>query len=179
MTRWLTGFRLRAQSLFRRGSVDASLRSELQLHLEERIDEYVTAGVTRAEARAKAVREFGSVSVIEEECRDTRRVAFAHNFLQDLRYTFRTLARQPLLVFAATMSIAVAVGANTTIFSLASELLFSTPSAKDPDSLVRIRINGNSHVSYRQWRALEESHALRGLAGYRIEADVNWRGPDA
>ena len=179
MTRWLTRLRLRAQSLFQRQSADASLRSELQLHLEEQIAEYVAAGMTPSEARAKALREFGSVSVIEEECRDTRRVAFIQNLLQDLRYTLRTLVRQPLLVFAATMSIAVAVGANTTIFSLASELLFSTPSAKDPDSLVRIRINGNSHVSYRQWRVLEESHALRGLAGYQIEADVNWRGPDA
>jgi hypothetical protein len=106
-------------------------------------------------------------------------VAFVHNLLQDLGYTLRTLRHQPLLVLAATASIAVAVGANTTIFSLASELLFSTPTAKDPDRLVRIRINGSSHVSYRQWQTLEQSHALNGLAGYQIEAEVNWRGPEA
>src|SRR3982750_1995193 len=178
MTRWLTRLVLRARSLFQAGSVDASLRGELRLHLEEQIDEYVTSGMPYADARQKALREFGPMSRIEEECRDTRRVTFIHNVIQDLRYTFRTLLHQPLLVLAATLSIAVAVGANTTIFSLACELLFSTPSAKNPDSLVRIRINGSSHVSYRQWRVLEDSHALNGLAGYQIEADVNWRGPD-
>src|SRR3954468_311568 len=179
MNRWLTRLVLRARSLFQADSLEASLRGELRLHLEEQIDEYVASGMTRADARHRALREFGPMSRIEEECRDTRRVAFVNNLVQDLRYTLRTLRHQPLLVLAATLSIAVAVGANTTIFSLARELLFSTPSAKDPGSLVRIRINGNSHVSYRQWRALEESHALNGLAGYQIEADVNWRGPDA
>src|SRR4029453_5629535 len=106
-------------------------------------------------------------------------VSFISNRAQDLRYTFRSLRRQPLLVLAATVSIAVAVGANTTIFSLASELLFATPSATDAARLVRIRINGNNHVFYRQWRLLDESHALKSLAGYQIENDVNWRDTES
>jgi len=179
MARWFDRFRLRLRSLFRGAAADASLRRELQLHLDEQIDEYVAAGMTRVEAREAALREFGPIARIEEECRDTRRVNVLSNLAQDLRYTLRSLRRQPLLVLAATVSIAVAVGANTTIFSLASELLFATPSAKDPDRLVRIRVNGNSHVSYRQWQALEESQALGGLAGYQIEAEVNWRGPES
>ncbi len=178
MTRWFDVFRLRARSLFRGTAVESSLRDELQLHLDEQIDEYVAGGMTRAEARKAALRNFGPVARIEEECRDTRRVSFVSSLSQDLRYTARSLRHQPLLVFAATVSIAVAVGANTTIFSLASELLFATPSAKDADRLVRIQVNGNSHVSYRQWRTLEESHALNGVAGYQIEAEVNWRGPE-
>lgn len=178
MTRWFDLLRLRARSLFHGTKTDVSLRNEIQLHLQEQIDEYVAGGMTREKATEAALRDFGPIGRIEEECRDTRRVSFISNLAQDLRYTFRSLRRQPLLVLAATVSIAVAVGANTTIFSLASELLFSTPSAKDPDRLVRIRINGNSHVSYRQWRALEERHALSGIAGYQIEAEVNWRGSE-
>ncbi len=178
MPRWVDRVRLRLRSLFRASRLDASLRSELQLHLDEQMDEYIAAGMSRAEARSRTLREFGPIARIEEECRDTRRVTFVHNIVQDLRYTLRSLAHQPILVVAATVSIAVAVGANATIFSLACQLLFSTPSAQDPDALVRIRINGSSHVSYRQWRALEDSHALKGLAGYQIEADVNWRGRD-
>lgn len=155
------------------------MRDELQLHLDEQIDEYVGTGMTRDEARRVALRDFGPLARIEEECRDARRVNFLSNLLQDLRYTFRSLRRQPLLVLAATVSIAVAVGANTTIFSLASGLLFATPTAKDAGRLLRIRINGNSHVSYRQWQVLEESHALNGLAGYQIESEVNWRGTES
>lgn len=177
MRRWFDRLRLRAWSLFRGSAVDGSMRDELQLHLDEQIDEYVASGMTRTEARYRALRDFGPLALIEEECRDARRVNTLSNLSQDLRYTFRSLRRQPMLVFAATVSIAVAVGANTTIFSLASELLFATPSARDAGRLVRIRINGNSHVSYRQWQLLEDSHALDGLAGYQIESEVNWRGP--
>src|SRR5205814_7785620 len=35
-----------------------------------------------------------------------------------------------------------------------------------------------SHVSYRQWQALQQTGALAGLAGYQIEVEVNWRGPE-
>jgi putative ABC transport system permease protein len=178
MARWLDLLRLRLRSLFRSTAADRSLRNELQTHLEETIAEHVAAGMTIADARAAAVRELGPVARIEEECRDTRRVAFLQNLGRDLRYTLRSLCRQPLLVAASTLSIAVAVGANTTIFNLASELLFSTPSARDPERLVRIRMSGNSHVSYRQWQALHEMGALDGLAGYQIEVEVNWRGPN-
>jgi predicted permease len=170
--------RLQARSLFQPDAVDRSLQSELKVHIDEQIDEYRAAGMTAAEARAAAVRDLGPMARIEEECRDTRRVAFVHNLARDLRYTLRSLGRQPLLMVAATISIAVAIGANATIFSLASELLFATPSARHADRLVRIRISGNSHVSYRQWQALEETGALAGLAGYQIETEINWRGPD-
>ena len=161
MPRWFDRLRLRARSLFRSRAVDriaAAARS--RLHIDEQIDEHIAAGMTAGEARAAAMREFGPIARIEEDCRDTRRVAFVDNLARDLRYTLRSLARQPLLLLAATVSIAVAVGANTTIFKLATELLFSTPSARDPERLVRIRMGGGSHVSYRQWQALQESGAL-------------------
>jgi predicted permease len=178
MPRWFDRLRLRARSMFRAAALDRSLKSELQVHIDEEIDEHLAAGMTPAEARAAAMRAFGPMARVEEECRDTRRVAFAHNLARDFRYTLRSLARQPLLLLAATVSIAVAVGANTTIFTLASELLFSMPSARDPERLVRIRMSGNSHVSYRQWQALKETDALNGLAGYQIEVEVNWRAQD-
>ncbi len=175
--RFFDRLRLQVRSLLRGTEVDTSLRGELQLHLQEQIDENLAAGMSPAEARTAALRAFGPVARIEDECRDTRRVAFVDNLRQDLRYTLRSLARQPLLVFAATVSIAVAVGANSTIFSLATGLLLATPSTHRPDQLVHIRMGTGSHVSYRQWRGLQESGALQGLAGHQIEAEVNWRGP--
>ena len=97
---------------------------------------------------------------------------------QDLRYTLRSLLRQPMLLAAAVVSIAVAVGANTTIFSLANELMFAMPSAERPTELVHIQMGGGSHVSYRQWRQLEESSALGALTGFNVEVSVNWQGPE-
>ena len=73
------------------------MKQEIALHLQEQIDEHVAANVTPAEARAAALRAFGSPGLIEEQCRDTRRVAFVEHLVQDLRYTLRSLVRQPLL----------------------------------------------------------------------------------
>ncbi len=178
MSRFTDRLRLRLASLFSGDRVDASLKGEIELHLQEQIDENIAAGMSAAEARAAALRAFGPVGVIEEQCRDTRRVAFLEHLAQDLRYTLRSLLRQPTLMAAAVLSIAVAVGANTAIFSLASELMFAMPSASRPDQLVHITMGGGSHVSHREWRALDESGALAGLTGFNIESNVNWRGPD-
>jgi putative ABC transport system permease protein len=178
MSRFTDRLRLRLASLFSGSRVDASLKSEIALHLREQIDENIAAGMSAAEARAAALRAFGPVGVIEEQCRDTRRVAFVEHLSQDLRYTLRSLLRQPTLMAAAVLSIGVAVGANTAIFSLASELMFAMPSAHRPDQLVHITMGGGSHVSHREWRALDESGALAGLTGFNIESNVNWRGPD-
>ncbi len=178
MSRLIDRLRLRLASLLSGNRVEASLKSEIELHLQEQVDENMAAGMSPADARAAAVRAFGPVGLIEEQCRDTRRVAFIENLAQDLRYTLRSLLRQPTLMAAAVLSIAVAVGANTAIFSLASELMFAMPSAHRPDQLVHITMGGGSHVSHRQWRALDESGALAGLTGFNIESSVNWRGPD-
>jgi predicted permease len=178
MSRMFDKVRLRLKSVFRAGKVERSLKCEIELHLQEQFDENLAAGMAPDEARAAALRAFGSPSLIEEQCRDTRRVAVVEHVVQDLRYTLRSLVRQPLLLSAAVLSIGVAIAANTTIFNLASQLLFATPSAVRPDRLVHIRLGGGSHVSHRQWRALEESHALDGLTGFNIETSANWRGPE-
>jgi predicted permease len=177
MWRTIDKLRLRFWSIFRGRVVDAALKGEIRVHLEEAIDENIAAGMSPAEARAAALRAFGPVAVIEEQCRDTRRTAVVETWTQDLRYSLRSLVRQPMLLLAAVVSIAVAVGANTTIFSLASELLFAMPSADRPHELVHIQMGGGSHVSHLQWRHLEESGALGGLTGFNVEISVNWQGP--
>ena len=83
--------------------------------------------------------------------------------------------RQPGLFAAAVTSIALGVGANLTIFSLANTMLLSVPSAAAPGELVMIRTSNGSHVSYRGWQHLDRSGAIGGVAGYQFEQSVNWR----
>jgi hypothetical protein len=85
MRRWIDRARLRLRSLVRGGDVDAALQRELRQHLEEQIAENLAAGMSPAEARTAAMRAFGPIGRIEEECRDTRRVALVQNLAQDLR----------------------------------------------------------------------------------------------
>ena len=100
------------------------------------------------------------------------------HLLRDLRYALRVLGRQPGLVVAALVSIALGVGANLAIFALASDILLSVPTAADSARLVNIRTSNGSHVSYRGWQALKESGALADIAGYQFEQSVNWRSGD-
>ena len=97
----------------------------------------------------------------------------------DLRYALRGLAGQPMLAGAAIASIALGAGANLAIFGLASAFLLSSPDAVRPERLVHIRTTSGSHAPYHVWQAFHESRVLRGVAGHQIEANVNWRGPEA
>jgi putative ABC transport system permease protein len=169
---------LRLQSLVRPHTLDRSLRSEIEVHLEEEIDDLVAKGMTPSAARTAALRAFGPRTAIEDACRDTRRVAVIEQLVQDLRSALRALARQPMLVAASTLTIAIAVAANTTVVGVAAELLLSKPSAANPDALFNMFLGGGSHTSYSRWRDLDESGALAGIAGYSIESTVTWRGPE-
>jgi putative ABC transport system permease protein len=168
----------RIRSLLHGGRADASLHREIQHHIDELTAENVARGMSPADARTAALRTFGPAALVAEQCRDARRVALVQNLIRDLHYTRRSLFRQPLLVFAASLSIAVAIAANAVIFSLANELLLSPPTARHAERLAYIRMTNGSHVSYPQWRDLNDSGALAGLAGYQIEIEVNWTGPE-
>jgi predicted permease len=178
MTRTIERVWHRLRALVLRRRVDAALSAEIALHLDEATREYVARGLSPADARLAARRDFGPVALIEDGCRDTRRVAIAQSLIQDLRYGLRALFAQPLVVLAATASIGAGAGATAFVVNLASELLFARPSARDVDSLVNIRLDGNSHVSYVDWRALDEAGVLDGLAGYHVEGSVNIRQGD-
>jgi len=161
MKRHLDRFRLRIRSLVAGDKVDARMKDELDVHIEEQVDNYIAGGMDPREARLAAMRDFGPVDRIEEECRDTRRVALVENLLLDLRYSFRSLVAQPLLLAAAATSIAVAIGANTTIFGLATSLLMVTPTAREPERLAHIRMRSGSHVSHGSGAICRERRACR------------------
>jgi putative ABC transport system permease protein len=176
MTRWLDVLRLRVRSLFRRSAVDRELARELRFHLDEHVKELVAEGVSRAEAERRARVAFGSIDGAAEACRDERRVSLLTNFASDGRYAVRTIRQQPLLLLAATTSIALGAGANLAIFGLANSTFLSAPSSRDPDGLVHLRTNHGSHTPFSVWREMEASGTLAGLAGYRFQLDLNWRG---
>jgi len=178
MRRHLDILRLRLRSLFRPAGADRELTRELRVHLDEEIAANLAAGMPPDEARRAAAAAFGSIAAVEDRCRDTRRVDRLQNAIRDLRYGARSLARQPGLVATAAMSIAIGVGANLTIFSLANSLLLAVPTATRPEELVTIRTGNGSHVSYSGWRQLNESGVLAGIAGYRFEQSLNVRNGD-
>jgi putative ABC transport system permease protein len=179
MLRELDVLRLRLRSLFKRSNVDNDLDRELRDHLEHLIEENMARGMSPKDARYAALRAFGNVDVTKEESRDTRRVRPIENLMRDLRHSLRSLLREPMLLIAATISIALGAGGNIAVFSLARELLFTTPHARHPEELVKMQVSHGSHVSYQHWRDLDESGALLRIAGISFERQLNWFNGDA
>ncbi len=134
----------------------------------------MSRGMSPDEAHREAVRMFGGVQRVREEARDARGVAVIENLARDLRYTLRGLRREPLLLVAAAMSIALGAAANIAVFSLARAFLLASPDARRPEQLVQMRVSHSSHVTFQHWRDLRESGALADVAGYSIEKQVNW-----
>ena len=180
MRRWVDRVRLRLRSLLHGAmQVDAELQREFQQHLEEadRREHRVGHDARTKRGPRRCARSVRWRASARSAATPGGSRPCIQNLMQDLRYTLRSLAQQPLLLVAATLSIAVAVGANTTIFNLASQLLLATPSASPPGSPRRPSAWALAATCpTAQWQDLERSRALAGLAGYQIEAEVNWRG---
>jgi putative ABC transport system permease protein len=174
MRRYIDMLRLRLRSLLRPARADAELQRELQDHLEHLTEEHIRRGLSPREARDAARREFGNVSVTAEAARDARSVGSIENLLRDLRYTLRTLLREPMLLVTATVSIALGAVGNIAVYSLARDVVFSVPDARRPDQLVRMQVSHSSHATYQRWRDLDASGAVQRIAGYSFEEQVNW-----
>ncbi len=161
--------------LFRREQFAHELDDEMQFHIETRADELEKTGLSRGEALARARREFGSAVRMKEDTRSAWQIRWVADLISDLRYALRALRRNPGFAAAAIFSLALGIGANTTIFSLTMEFLFSQPSCRDPDRLASMRIGGNSHVYMPHYRFLRDAHLFDGLAGSNEESESNWR----
>jgi len=165
----------RLARLFRRSRFDRELEEEMRFHIEARAEELKQAGLPGADALLAARREFGSTLRSGEETRSAWQMGWLEDLGADLRYAARALRRNPALTMAAVGSLALGIGANTTIFSVAREALFSQPSCRDPQSLVRISMGGGESVPMAQYRFLDQAHPFDGLGGMNIGMVVNWR----
>ena len=189
--RWFAKISLRARSLFHRRAADDELDAELRSHLERQIAANVSGGMSQAEARRAAMREFGSVESLKEECRDMRKTNFIHDFMQDLRYGLRMLRKSPAFTAIAVLTLALGIGANTAIFTILNSAALRLLPVPHADQLVTIgqnirSANGNMHrnvhdddsfVSYSEYRVYaKENRAFSGLLAYSAFTETTLGG---
>jgi predicted permease len=147
--------------LRRRRRLEADLEAELAFHRE------------MSTAHGHAI-PFGNRTSITEQARDLWRFTVLENLWRDVVYGMRGLAKRPALLTSAVLSLALGIGANTAIFSLAVELLLSQPSVTDAESIAYVRIDGNSHSSPEALEALRQGGLFADVAGENEEIFLNW-----
>ncbi|MFN2567519.1 MAG: ADOP family duplicated permease [Gemmatimonadaceae bacterium] len=160
--------------------VEQEVDSELTFHLEMRTREYVARGMDPDAARTEALRRFGNVDRINATCRDIgrrrdvemRRTELLAELRQDFTYALRYLRTNPAFGLAAVLTLALGIGASTTIFGIANAVLLRPLPFRQPEQLVRIwETNPSSDQfsasdpNYLDWRARTRSFAE--MAAYR------------
>jgi predicted permease len=179
--RWRHTAPLRLRSLFLRRRVDEELDDEIRDHVERRIADNIAKGMAEPEARRAALLGMEGIERLKEETRDMRKVNWILDFLQDIRFGFRTLRKSPGFTAIAILTLALGIGANTAIFSVVDAVLLRPLPFSDPDRLVQLfeteSSPGNFPLTgqdFLDWRA--QNSTFEDMAVYSYQESFNVSG---
>ena len=126
------------QSLRRREDLEVGLDDEIRFHIQQQTEKNVRAGMLPQEARRQALIAFGALERAKEDVRNESRAVIVENIVRDLAHGARALRRAPAFTIAATLTLALGIGATTAMFSVLNGVVLRPLPYPEQDRLVEL-----------------------------------------
>ena len=172
MLTWLRSLAAKIHGAASRAVVDQDFERELDEHLQSLTQENILRGMPAEEAGRAARIRLGGVTQLKETNRELQGLPFLETLLQDLRFAFRILRKNPGFTAVAVLTLALGIGANTAIFSVVYAVLLKPLPFTEPDRLFNVfdtqpqegvMGTGWSYANFAEFR--EENHIFSEMAG--------------
>jgi putative ABC transport system permease protein len=168
--RWFNG-------LFSRKSRYDELSASIAVHLLEKVDDFMDAGMSREEAERKARLEFGNPSVHEEISREVWQWPRLESFVADIRLALRQLLKAPAFTVTAVAALALGIGASSAVFSVVNTVILRPLGYPEPDRLVLFHETGR--IGTFPVTSIQEFHLWQQQANLFQEVAASSAGPVA
>jgi MacB-like periplasmic core domain len=135
---WLRVLASRLRGIFVNQEADRELDREIEEHLRSLAERFVRQGMSREEAEYAARCHFGGIAQLRESHRDARGIPWIEHILRDLLLGLRLLRKRVAFSLVAIAILALGIGANTAVYSVAKAVIFAPLPYPHPDRLVYI-----------------------------------------
>ena len=148
----------------RREQLEDELGEEMRFHLEMKIQENIDAGMSRVEARRAAQLQFGNGTLAREDSRESWGFRGLDELAGDLRFAFRSYAKNPAFTLTALLTLALSIGVGTTVFAMVNAVMFRPLPYPDLDRLVRVwMVNEELGIDWRDRSGIFEEFGTFAL----------------